>query len=80
MKHKTNLWNINKNRIQQVHKYINGLQPKSNWQTHQDNYFNNLKKELLKINDSNTILERIGYNPIGKDNIYNEIDKQGVNQ
>lgn len=77
-KGKLNLWNITKNKIRYVKEYIDSLEPKSNWELHQFRYFDELKKELQKENESNIILERIGFNPKGRDFIFQEIDRQGV--
>lgn len=70
---KPNLWNITRKKWQATREYISKLEPRPSWDAAADSLFKETIKAALATLDANAALELIGFNPMGVDEIYNNI-------
>lgn len=70
------LWNITIKKMKRVKNYVKRLMPLPSWDLTEEKRFTKLINKALKLNNANEILRFIGYNPLGKDKIYDEIMKE----
>lgn len=72
---KINLWNTTHKKFDKTTRYIDSLEPKSNWFKKEPQKFEKIKKEALATKEPNEMLEIIGFNPLGKDRIYEQAEE-----
>jgi len=66
------LWNVTIKKMKRVIEYVDSLVPLPSWDLKENKRFRKLKEEALSLNDANEILSFIGYNPLGRDKIYDK--------
>jgi len=70
------LHNLTIDKMKKVREYIKSLQPNQSWELTQQNAFFNQIEKILTLNNVDEMLEAIGYNFKGRDNIYNIFDEK----
>lgn len=72
---KINLYNTTKNKLGRTKDYIKSLEPLFKWLDKEDGFFNAIKNEAMQLKEPNEALERIRFNPLGRDGIYYEAER-----
>ena len=73
---KLNLCNTTKNKLGRTKAYIDDIEPRHNWYDKEDKILALVKIEALQLIEPNDMLERIGFNPVGRDGVLYECESR----